>query len=114
MSPAEVSRLLQRLENKYKEKYGIAFTVNATPARENSIFAFGVDLSKCIGCRRCVSACTKENNNSRDIQVQYIRVVRMPEGEIDFNNVITIRKKSLKRVIIICLSSVNNAKIHPV
>ena len=84
MSPAEVSRLLQRLEKKYKDKYDTAFTVKATPARENSIFAFGIDLSKCIGCRRCVSACTKENNISRDIQIQYIRVVRMAEGEIDF------------------------------
>jgi molybdopterin-containing oxidoreductase family iron-sulfur binding subunit len=83
MSSEEKERLLKRLEEKYKRKYGIKFTVKDTPPRENVVFGYGLDLSRCIGCRRCVYACVKENNPSRDVQIQYIRVLRMKKGQID-------------------------------
>lgn len=80
MSPAEIARVLARLEEKYARKYGASFSVSAAPAVDNTLFGFGVDLSKCIGCRKCVYACVEENNTSREIAIQYIRVIRMPAG----------------------------------
>ncbi len=45
------------------------------------IFGYALDLSRCIGCRRCVHACVKENNQSRDPQIQWIRVLQMDKEE---------------------------------
>nr|WP_228857362.1 4Fe-4S dicluster domain-containing protein [Desulfomarina profundi] len=36
-----------------------------------------------MGCRRCVYACMNENNQSRDPEIQYIRVMKMKKGSID-------------------------------
>jgi molybdopterin-containing oxidoreductase family iron-sulfur binding subunit len=40
-------------------------------------FAYGLDIARCVGCRRCVYACVHENNQSRDPQIHWIRVLRM-------------------------------------
>ena len=66
MSGQEIEKMLSRLEKKYSKTYGIPFTVKATQAKEGTVFGYGLDLSRCIGCRRCVHACVKENNPSRD------------------------------------------------
>lgn len=83
MSPEEIKETIRRLEEKYSGRYGTKFTVKTTPAKENVLFGYGLDLSRCIGCRRCVDACVKENNPSRETQIQWIRVLRMKEGEFD-------------------------------
>lgn len=83
MSPEEIISLLKRLEERYSRKYDMQFEVKATPAREGVIFGYALDLSRCIGCRRCVYACVQENNQSRDVQIHYIRVLRMKKGEFN-------------------------------
>jgi Fe-S-cluster-containing dehydrogenase component len=83
MSSEEIVKVLARLEKKYTQKYGKSFSVSATPAMKNTVFGFGLDLSKCIGCRKCVHACVLENNISRDVEIHYIRVIRMKDGESD-------------------------------
>ena len=40
-------------------------------------FSYALDLSRCVGCRRCVYACVHENNQSRDPQVHWIQVLEM-------------------------------------
>jgi len=85
MSPDEVARVLERLERKYADQYGRKFSVAATPPMDNTLFGFGLDLSKCVGCRKCVHACVRENNVSRDVEIHYIRVIRLPKGEIDLD-----------------------------
>jgi molybdopterin-containing oxidoreductase family iron-sulfur binding subunit len=46
--------------------------------REGVEFGYGLDISRCIGCRRCVYACVKENNQSRQApQIHWIRVLQM-------------------------------------
>lgn len=82
MTPAEKSRVVRRLEKKYSNTYGTSVSVSAHPARENTVFGYGLDLSLCIGCRRCVYGCVRENNISRDVQIHYIRVVKMAESEL--------------------------------
>jgi molybdopterin-containing oxidoreductase family iron-sulfur binding subunit len=77
MTKEEVQQVLQRLETEYQEKYGKAIHVKATPAQEGISYAYALDLSRCIGCRRCVNACVGENNQSRDPQVHWITVLEM-------------------------------------
>jgi Fe-S-cluster-containing dehydrogenase component len=83
--PERLRRLVKDLEKEYAEKYGQAVTVSDAPAQPGVQFAYALDISRCIGCRRCVYACVEENNQSRDPQVQWIRVLSMEkERGIDF------------------------------
>jgi molybdopterin-containing oxidoreductase family iron-sulfur binding subunit len=77
LTAVERKRILRRLEREYRERYGRRVSVTADPPREGVLFAYALDLSRCVGCRRCVYACVKENNLSRDPQVQWIRVLEM-------------------------------------
>lgn len=81
MSPGEVRKTLAYFEKKYSRQYGRDVTVKATPPMEGVVYGYALDLSRCIGCRRCVHACVKENNLSRDTEIQYIRVLRFKKGE---------------------------------
>jgi Fe-S-cluster-containing dehydrogenase component len=80
-------QLVGELEARYAEQYGTAVTVSDAPAIPGVEFAYALDISRCIGCRRCVYACVEENNQSRDPQVQWIRVMSMDkEGGVDFTD----------------------------
>ncbi|OGV70613.1 MAG: 4Fe-4S ferredoxin [Lentisphaerae bacterium RIFOXYB12_FULL_65_16] len=81
LSPDEVKAVLARLERKYKAKFGKDVTVSAKPARGGVLFGYGLDLSRCIGCRRCVYACVKENNLSRQPQTHWIRVLEQEKAK---------------------------------
>jgi molybdopterin-containing oxidoreductase family iron-sulfur binding subunit len=73
----EKAEIIKNLEKKYSEKYGKAFTVSAKPATDGNLFGYALDLSRCIGCRRCVYACVGENNQSREPQIHWIQVLQM-------------------------------------
>jgi Fe-S-cluster-containing dehydrogenase component len=78
---------LRELERRYAATYGTAVTVADTPPIPGVLFAYALDLSRCIGCRRCVYACVDENNQSRDPQIHWIRVLSMEKGKgIDFSD----------------------------
>ena len=77
----ELKALLARLEKKYQTKYGQPFKVSATPAMEGVEFGYALDISRCVGCRRCVHACVKENNQSRDPAIQWISVLEMEKDK---------------------------------
>jgi molybdopterin-containing oxidoreductase family iron-sulfur binding subunit len=79
--------LLRDLERKYSQQHGVGVTVSDTPPQPGVEFAYALDLSRCIGCRRCVYACVEENNQSRDPQVHWIRVLAMDkEHGVDFRD----------------------------
>jgi len=85
MSDGEKQQAIARLEKRYSAQYGKKVTVSNTPAPEGVLFGYALDIGKCIGCRRCVHACVKENNQSRhDPEVQWIQVMKMPKGNISF------------------------------
>ena len=77
LSPEELADLMARLEAKYSRRFGKPISVGAEGAPEGVVFGYGLDLSRCIGCRRCVYACVEENNQSRDPQIHWIRVLEM-------------------------------------
>jgi Fe-S-cluster-containing dehydrogenase component len=85
VSPARLKELLAGMERQYSAKYGKAVTVSGAQAMPGVEFAYALDLSRCIGCRRCVYACVDENNQSRDPQVQWIKVFSMEKSKgVDF------------------------------
>ncbi|MBW1882368.1 MAG: 4Fe-4S dicluster domain-containing protein [Deltaproteobacteria bacterium] len=75
LSDDDISQLLDRLSKKYSRRYGKDVHVSATGPMDGVVYGYGLDISRCIGCRRCVYACVEENNQSRDPQIHWIRVL---------------------------------------
>jgi len=85
MPKARLQSALKEMEAAYAAKYGTAVHVSDAPPLPGVEFAYALDISRCIGCRRCVYACVEENNQSRDPEVQWIRVFSMEKGKgVDF------------------------------
>jgi Fe-S-cluster-containing dehydrogenase component len=82
LSDEELQRVIERLEEKYSKKYGKPFTVDTTGPYDQVVFGYGLDISRCIGCRRCVYACVEENNQSRDPQIHWIRVLEFERERV--------------------------------
>ena len=82
-SDEEKRNLIARLEDRYLQKYKKKFSVSTQQALPNTLWGYGLDLSRCIGCRRCVYACAEENNCSRENpQSQWIRVIQLKKGSL--------------------------------
>jgi molybdopterin-containing oxidoreductase family iron-sulfur binding subunit len=86
MNSDEIKSTLERIERKAKHRYGADITCTNTPAQENVVFGYALNISKCQGYRDCVDGCIKENNQGRDSQVQYIRVLEMNKGDMNLEN----------------------------
>ena len=83
MSPDEIKEVKDRLQRQYKKKYGREFVLGTEPPYPDVLFAYALDISRCIGCRRCVDACVQENNQSRRPQIEWIRVLRFKKGTMN-------------------------------
>ncbi len=83
MTPEEKQEALQRIARDVERKYGVRANVSAPDPIPGVQFVYALNLSRCIGCRRCVHACVAENNQSRSPEIQYIRVIEMPRGTLD-------------------------------
>ncbi|BES80671.1 hypothetical protein PABY_02380 [Pyrodictium abyssi] len=57
--------------------------VKGTGPREGVRFAMALDVNKCIGCRRCAYACVMENNQGRNLGIEWIKVLEMPREEME-------------------------------
>jgi molybdopterin-containing oxidoreductase family iron-sulfur binding subunit len=87
LSKDQLRSRLRDLEREYSRRYSATVTVADTPAAPGVLFAYALDISRCIGCRRCVYACVEENNQSRDPQVHWIKVLQMDkERGVDFTH----------------------------
>ena len=82
MSDEEIEELKVRLARKYEKKFGKPFQVEATGPVDQVVFGYGLDISRCIGCRRCVHACAEENNLSRDPEIHWIRVLEFERDRV--------------------------------
>jgi molybdopterin-containing oxidoreductase family iron-sulfur binding subunit len=79
----EKREIFARIEAQIQERYGVDVRISDPPPIEGVNFAYALNLSYCIGCRRCEYACVRENNTSRDPQIHYIRVLRLEKGSLD-------------------------------
>ncbi|RME21203.1 MAG: 4Fe-4S dicluster domain-containing protein [Deltaproteobacteria bacterium] len=85
MTDEQKKQWIKRLEQEARERTGKKWRIGAEPPMPGVKFGYGLDLSRCIGCRRCVYACVAENNQSRDPQIHWISVLEMEkEKGIDF------------------------------
>ena len=85
LSDEEKKAYVKELEQEHSAKYGKQVTVGTEEAMEGVKFGYALDISRCVGCRRCVYACVEENNQSRDPQIHWIRVLEMEkEKGVDF------------------------------
>mgnify|MGYP002624142474 CR=1 FL=1 len=87
LDPAALAARLREMEAAYSERFGKAVTVAGTPAAEGVLFAYGLDLDRCNGNRKCVEACVQENNQSRstpdgppDMPIHWIDVFEMEKS----------------------------------
>ena len=85
LEPAQIAEVLSRIERQAQRDYGVAIRCESTPALPGVRFGFALNLSKCIGCRRCVEACVLENNCGVQGNLQNIRVVALPSGGLDLS-----------------------------
>lgn len=84
LSPAEMQVILNRLTDEARQETGKKVTVGDQRPIPGVQFAYALNLSICIGCRRCAEACHVENNHDRATHNSYIRVFEMEKGGIDF------------------------------
>lgn len=78
-----LDKVLRRVEEDTGRDYGAKVSVSAPAPMDGVEFAYALNLSRCNGSRKCVSACVAENNQSRDPAMEYIRVLEMPVGSLD-------------------------------
>lgn len=83
LSPVDLQLILSRLEKETKENYGADVTISDYKPQDGVQFGYALNLSICVGCRRCAEACHKENNHDRATKNSYIRVLEMQKGSTD-------------------------------
>lgn len=83
MTKKELEAVIARIELDVMQKYGRDVTIRDPDPIEGVQFAYALNLSICIGCRKCEEACHVENNHDRATHASYIRVLEMDKGSLD-------------------------------
>lgn len=86
LSDTELTQVMHRLEEETKEEYGAEVSISDTRPQKGVKFGYALNLSICIGCRKCAEACHKENNHDRPSGNSYIRVLEMDKGSLDLES----------------------------
>lgn len=81
LNDKDLEKIIARLEKEYASKYGKDIHITANKPLPGVLFGYGLDVARCIGCRRCVYACVGENNQSRHPQIHWITVLRFKKGD---------------------------------
>lgn len=79
----DLAALITRLEGETKKAYGKEVHIQDFRPMEDVEFGYALNLSVCIGCRKCAEACHFENNHDRATNNSYIRVLEMEQGSLD-------------------------------
>lgn len=83
LTPEQMAAVIERLERETREKHGVEVTIQDPKPIPGVQFGYALNLSICVGCRRCAEACHEENNHDRKTHNSYIRVLEMEQGSID-------------------------------
>ena len=77
MTPEEMTKVLKRIEAEVEKQYGLRPHVRDLKPMDGIEFVYCLNLTRCIGCRKCAHACLREDNQSRsdpeDSEMSYIR-----------------------------------------
>ncbi|HLD73420.1 MAG TPA: 4Fe-4S dicluster domain-containing protein [Bdellovibrionota bacterium] len=84
MSEEDKKNVFARIKREIKRDYDVDVTLSDPKPLPGVKFAYCLNLSLCNGSRYCVEACVKENNTSRDPQIQYIKVLEIDRGSMNF------------------------------
>jgi molybdopterin-containing oxidoreductase family iron-sulfur binding subunit len=79
----EMAAVLTRLEEETAAEHGVAESISDPRPTPGVSFGYGLNLSVCVGCRKCAQACHVENNHDRTTQNSYIRVLEMKKGSFE-------------------------------
>ncbi len=83
LTEEDKQQVFQRIRDEVRQRHGVEAVLNDPPPLDGVEFVYGLNITRCVGCRRCVHACVRENNQSRAPEIQYIRVLEMQKGSID-------------------------------
>ncbi|MCU0789173.1 MAG: 4Fe-4S dicluster domain-containing protein [Verrucomicrobia bacterium] len=87
LSPEDLQRIMTMLEKRCEKQYGVRPTIQDLKPMDGVQFGYALNLTRCVGCRKCAHACLAENNQSRDydddLSMSYIRVLEMNKGAIN-------------------------------
>ncbi|MBM4088970.1 MAG: 4Fe-4S dicluster domain-containing protein [Planctomycetes bacterium] len=83
MTAEDKQEVFRRVQEAVKRHHGVDVELADPGPLAGVEFVYGLNLSRCIGCRKCVHACVKENNQSSAPEIEYIRVLEMEKGSID-------------------------------
>lgn len=83
LTDEEKRALIARLEAEALARQGVRVHVSDPAPMQSVEFGYALNLTACIGCRRCEYACAQENNTSRSPELHYIRVLEIPKGTLD-------------------------------
>ena len=87
LKPEDLTRILASLEEKCRREYGVKPSIRDLRPLDGVEYGYALNLTRCVGCRRCAHACIKENNQSRDdandISMSYIRVLEMRKAAMN-------------------------------
>jgi molybdopterin-containing oxidoreductase family iron-sulfur binding subunit len=86
LDPDTLDAIMRRLEEETGKRYGAQVHISAPAPMDGVEFGYALNLSRCNGSRKCVTACMEENNQSRDPEIQYIKVLEMPRGSMNLEH----------------------------
>ena len=86
LTRSEMDQVIARHERKALEEYGAPVNIEDVRPQRGVGFAYALNLSICVGCRRCAEACHVENNHDRTSNNSYIRVLEMTKGSLDLES----------------------------
>jgi len=83
LDEAALAEVIKRHEAETLREHGREVHIGDYRPIEGVSFGYALNLSLCVGCRKCAEACHHENNHDRATNNSYIRVLEMDQGTFD-------------------------------